>query len=150
MKRTWLALVLLAALPLHAARLDAELLDGGRYSLDEQRGKVTVIVFFAPSSLASRKSMGELQRFHADFSARGVKLIAVSTDEDRDALKAFVAQRRIEFPVALAASDDFGRKEAQRLPIVFVLARDGEVAARRAGLFNYRALARSVEPLLAP
>lgn len=150
-------LALLPALPLAAAdqeprthRVEAEMLDGSSYSLADRRADITLISVWSPDSIASRKCIWELQRFASAYAARGVYTLAASTVGDKDALRAFVAERKLSLPVAILGQHDFGRLVEQRLPLVYVFDRDGRLRATHAGLFSLKVLERLVAPLLPP
>ena len=152
--RMFVAGGLLATSVLAAAdvpRLAAEMLDGSPYSLEDSRGFITLVSFWSPDSLASRKCIAELQRFHADYADRGVKVLAVSTLDDTNALRAFAAKRKLSLPVGTLGDHNLGPLPEHQLPIVLVFDRDGTLVASRAGLFSYRVLeVLAVPPLMKP
>jgi len=130
------------------AHVDAEMLDGGRYSLADNHGRISVLAMWSPDSLASRKSMGELERFFVAYQSRDVMTVAVSTVHDADALRQFSAKRRLQVPLAILGDNDLGPLKEQQLPVVYVFDRHGKLHAAHAGLFSYRTLERMVAPLL--
>lgn len=130
-------------------RIEAELLDGSRYSLEQGRGAITLLSFWSPDSLASRKCIAELQRFHAAYESRGVKVLAISTTDDPAVLRAFVAKRKLSLPVGMLGEHNAGPLPEHQLPIVLVFDREGKLVASRAGLFSYRVLeVLAVPPLM--
>jgi hypothetical protein len=132
-------------------RMEAEMLDGSPYSLKDSRGSITVLSFWSPDSLASRKCIAELQRFTADYEKQGVKVIAVSTVNDPALLRAFTAKRKLSLPVAMLGENNLGPLPEHQMPIVLVFDRDGKLVASRAGLFSYRVLeVLAVPPLMKP
>lgn len=151
-----LALALLAlplAPPSQAASppaIEAEMLDGSAYTLAAHHGEITLISVWSPESLSSRKCIWELQRFAADYAARGVSTLAVSTLADKAALSQFIAQRKLSMPVAVLGKHELGELDPLRLPIVYVFDRDGQLRASHAGLFSMAVLERLVAPLLTP
>lgn len=150
-------LVLLPALPLAAAepvptplRLEAEMLDGSRFSLAEHTGGITLVSVWSPESLSSRKCIWELQRFAAAYATRGVYTLAVSTLSDTNALREFVAKRQLGIPVAVLGRHDLGPQDEMHLPLVYVFDGNGQLRATHAGLYSFRVLEHLVEPLLTP
>lgn len=141
-------LALCAAFPAFAqpTRIEAEMLDGSRYSLADSRGSVTLISIWSPESLASRKCIWELQRFAAMYDSRGVRTIAISTLQDRDELRAFLKSRKLSLPVAVLGANDLGEFKEFALPVVYVFDREGKLQATREGLFSLRTLERLVAP----
>lgn len=157
--RRYLALALLAlftTLPAVAADnersqptlVEAEMLDGTPYSLQDSRGAVTVLSIWSPESLASRKCIWELERFAAAYQSRDVRTIAISTLKDPDELRLFIASRKLTLPVAMLGNHNLGRIDEPRLPLVYVFDRDGKLQTVHAGLFSMRALERLVAPQL--
>jgi len=130
-----------------APQIAAEFLDGQPYSLSTSKGSVTLVSVWSPESLASRKSIGELQRFASAYHAR-VNTLAVSTLKDADALRAFVAKRALTVPVAILADHNLGALPERHLPLVYVFDHDGKLRASSRGMFAVRHLERMVEPLL--
>jgi hypothetical protein len=134
------------AQPLPAVQ--AHMLDGTPYSLADERGTIVLLAIWSPQSLASRKSIGELERFAAAYRTRGVNTIAASTTKDAQALREFVTQRGLSIPVAMLSEHNLGRLPQQRLPIIYVFDRNGHAHARHDGLYSAGVLERLVEPLL--
>lgn len=150
-------LALLPALPLAATaqpaapvRIEAEMLDGSAFSLPNHQSDITLVSLWSPESLSSRKSIWELQRFASAYESRGVYTLAASTLQDKDALREFVAKRKLSLPVAVLGKHDLGPVDEQRLPMVLVFDRTGQLRAMHAGLFSLRVLERLVAPLLSP
>jgi hypothetical protein len=158
--RRRLALVLFAllpALPLAAAdqqakplRVEAEMLDGSPYSLASREGGITLLSVWSPESLSSRKCIWELQRFASAYESRGVYTLAASTLNDKNALRGFIAKRKLSLPVAILGKHDLGRMDELRLPLVYVFDSKGQLLATHAGLFSMAVLERLVAPLLPP
>lgn len=132
------------------AEVHADMLDGGRYALADSRGSVVLLAIWSPESLASRKSIGELERFDAAFRARGVRTVAASTLKDAAVLRDFAARRGLTVPVAILGDHDLGPLPEQHLPIVYVFDQNGRLRAMHAGLYSLRTLERLVAPLLSP
>lgn len=136
--------------PAPLPRLQASTLGGDSLAPGERPGAVTVLLLWSPESLASRKSIGELQRFDTAFRERGVRTLAISTLRDAERLRTYAAENRLEMPLLMLGDHALGALPEQRLPVLYVLDRDGLVRATHAGLFRLRDLERVVEPLLAP
>lgn len=150
-----LSAIVLSAAPASASsgqtpsrRVEAELLDGTRYALNGSRSALTVLSFWSPDSLASRKCIWELQRFASAYESRDVTTIAVSTLKNADLLRAFVAKRKLKLPVAMLEQHDLGDLPEHLFPIVAVFDREGKLLASRSGLYSYRSLEALVVPLM--
>lgn len=124
-------------------------LDGRPVGLDEARGEIVVLNFWATWCKPCIEEMPALARLHRTFSGRGVRVIAVSADEpgSEEAVRDFVEERRFPFSIWLGATTDsmesFGLKPV--LPGTVVLDREGEVRARFDGRFDEDALESAIE-----
>ena len=136
----------MADTPPAAMNLTAMRLDGSSVSLQDGRGKPALVIYWSPDSLASRKSMGELQRFADSPAGRNVFLLAISTSSDRAALQTFMVERQLKFPAALRVQDDLGEIADQNLPLLFVFDAEGRLLRRHAGMFHKSLLARLLQP----
>lgn len=130
--------------------LEAQRLDGSPLTLADTRGAVTVLVFWSPESLASRKSLGELQRFAALPEQREVRVIAVSTLDDAARLRFFADERQFDLPLAILGRTNLGPLPEATLPHVHVLDRSGRLHASHRGLFRLQTLDAMVSPLRRP
>lgn len=126
-------------------RITATRLDGSPYQLST--GAPTVIAIWSPESLASRKSIGELQRFADALAGRGPAVVAISTQRDADALRRFMVDRKLSFPAATLGEHDLGPLPEAALPVVLVFDRDARLVASRRGLFRHADLEQLVAPL---
>lgn len=127
-------------------RITATRLDGRPYVLSA--GVPTVIAIWSPESLASRKSIGELQRFVDARSGPGLAFMAIATPGDADVLRRFMAARALTFPAATLGEHDLGPLPDATLPWLLVFDRDGRLRASRRGLFRYADLERLVAPIV--
>lgn len=127
--------------------LEAQRLDGSRYTLGDSRGVVTVVVIWSPESLASRKSLGELQRFTAMHPQNEVNVIAVSTLENAAYLRHFADDRQLALPLAVIGQTNLGPFPEPTLPHIHVFDRHGKLHASHRGLFRLQTLEELVAPL---
>jgi peroxiredoxin len=148
--------MILAAVPLFAVGgeqavpplLEAQKLDGSRYSLNDSRGVPSVLVVWSPESLASRKSLGELQRFTALHQQREVNVIAISTSGDAERLRHFANERQLLLPLAIMENTNLGPFSEQSLPRIYVFDRNGKLNGAHHGLFRLRKIEEMIAPLL--
>lgn len=132
--------------PQQPTQIEADMLDGGRFSLAESTGTTTVLSIWSPESLASRKCIWELQRFASMYESRGVRTVAISTLNDPGELRQFMKDRKLSLPVAMLGANDLGQIDELRLPLVYVFDKEGKLQAAHAGLFSFRTLQRMVDP----
>jgi thiol-disulfide isomerase/thioredoxin len=112
-------------------------LDGSPLKLDEQRGKVIVMNFWATWCGPCLTEMPLFEKAIAKYKDdKNVFFLAVTTDEDRDLVAPFLKQYKFNLPVAYAdyLNDHFA---VSSIPTTIILDRYGEVSFRQAG-FNPR------------
>jgi len=112
-------------------------LDGSPLKLDEQRGKVIVMNFWATWCGPCLTEMPLFEKAIAKYKGdKDVFFLAITTDEDRDLVAPFLKQYKFNLPVAYAdyLNDHF---EVSSIPTTIILDRKGEVSFRQAG-FNPR------------
>jgi thiol-disulfide isomerase/thioredoxin len=112
-------------------------LDGSPLKLDDQRGKVIVINFWATWCGPCLTEMPLFEKAIAKYKDdKDVFFLAITTDEDRDLVAPFLKQYKFNLPVAYAdyLNDHFA---VSSIPTTIILDRKGEVSFRQAG-FNPR------------
>jgi thiol-disulfide isomerase/thioredoxin len=112
-------------------------LDGSPIKLDEQRGKVIVMNFWATWCGPCLTEMPLFEKAIAKYKDdKDVFFLAITTDEDRDLVAPFLKQYKFNLPVAYAdyLNDHFA---VSSIPTTIILDRYGEVSFRQAG-FNPR------------
>ena len=105
-------------------------LQGKKWHLQELRGKVVLVNFWATWCPPCRKEMPDLQALYDKFKDQGFVVLAIS-DEEAAKVSPFIAERKIGYPILL----DPGRKvnEAfivEGIPKSFVYDRSGKLVAQ--------------------
>jgi thiol-disulfide isomerase/thioredoxin len=101
----------------------------GTHALSEDQGHVVVIDAWATWCAPCVRSLPMIQALRKDYSARGVRVYAVSVDEDKAQIPTFLATARVDLPVLL---DPGGFVLEQKLglrqmPTTWVVDRKGHV-----------------------
>ena len=136
-----------------APALQAGLLDGSAFSLDEHRGEVVILNFWATWCVPCRAELPAFADYYNRHRSEGLTVLALSMDDPEDLAKVRNVAKALPFPVALygeARAQDYGR--IWRLPITFVIDRRGvlRVDGGRGALTTFDAslLDKTVGPLL--
>ena len=129
--------------------LHFELLDGRKVSLEELRGKVVLVNFWATWCPYCRHEMPDMQRFYGDYRARGFEIVALSQDDDAEKVRQFILKEGYRFPVAMANGSHaaaFGG--VSRLPTSFLIDKQGRLRKKISGQVHYARLEELVGALL--
>jgi len=123
-------------------------LDGSRFDLSAERGRVVVLNFFATWCENCRAELPLLQRLYAQRHGGGLDVVTVDFNDGGDA-RAFLAPYGIGFPALLDPSSQVGHAYlVGALPVTFFVGRDGRVAHVFHGQLSDPTLADSLAGLL--
>jgi len=105
-------------------------LQGKTWHLQDMKGKVVLVNFWATWRPPCRKEMPDLQALYDKYKDQGLVVLAIS-DEEVAKVSPFIAERKISYPVLL----DPGRKVndafiVEGIPKSFVYDRDGKLVAQ--------------------
>jgi peroxiredoxin len=139
--------------------LTLDSLDGGRWRLADEQGKVVVLQFFATFDGASLPVVRELEEIHIQFRHRGVAVVGVALDpgdgaQRRRVVEAFCAVNQLTFEVLLAtpalANGETDLGQIPVIPATIVFDQNGQPLASTTGLLNRQELTQLLERVLAP
>lgn len=133
------AVLLASALSAHA---DAELgqpapalvveeLNGSTFDLAAQRGKVTIVNFWATWCPPCRKEMPALDAFYQRYHGQGLEMIGLSADRPHDRSEVVKVMQSYSYPAAMlddVKSDGFSDPTA--LPVTYVVDANGVVRVK--------------------
>lgn len=103
-------------------------LDGQSFDLAALRGKVVLVNYWATWCVPCRKEMPTLDAFYRRNHDRGLEMIGISVDFQRDSDKVRKAARAIGYPAALAGEiTDNGFGLIRDVPVTYVIGPDGVV-----------------------
>lgn len=128
---------------------------GGRVSLDQLRGKVVLLNFWATWCPPCVQEMPALVRLAHEYEPQGLVLLAVNRDDEQSAKAAvgiFVANRIPELAshVAFADASMSMSYRVQSLPTSYLIGRDGKVLDSYAGYLAEPTLRKKIEQVLQP
>ena len=125
-------------------------LDGEPVTLEQYRGQVVLVNFWATWCPPCRIEMPAFQRVYEARRDEGFVILALSTDAGGSgAVRDFLEERGLTFPAAMATQASvqaFGGVRA--LPTSFLIGRDGRVRQEVSGIFLEPALRMAVGRLL--
>ena len=128
-------------------------IDGKPRSLDEWRGKLVLVNFWASWCGPCREEMPLLDRTQRRLADKGLQIVGVAADS-LAATKEFLDQTPVHYPILIDdpekdpdLSELFGN-DRNVLPYTVLIGRDGRILARRAGNFSEAALDAWLSPRL--
>ena len=122
-------------------------ISGQQVSLENYRGRVLVLDFFATWCQPCRASIPHLVGMNRKYGQQGLYVLGMSADEDGEkAVKAFADKYRISYPVALAGESTLADFGVRSVPVMFVIDKKGRVAEVFRGFTDD--VARSAEQLI--
>jgi peroxiredoxin len=134
-RRTLLAMALLAAASAAGASVSPRSqapdftlrqIDGPNLRLNEQRGRVVMVNFWATWCGPCRIELPHLSRLHEKYRGSGFLMLGVNIDEDPAQAKALVAKLGLKFPVLLDTDKRVvGAYDLNAMPATVLIDKDG-------------------------
>jgi peroxiredoxin len=103
-------------------------LNGPNLRLQEQRGRVVLINFWATWCGPCREEMPQLNRLYDKYRHSGFTLLGVNVDEDLRNVSTVAGQLGVKFPVLLDTDKQVSKLyEMNAMPATLLIDRDGKV-----------------------
>jgi len=117
--------------PTRAPDFAVRTLAGGTMALQEHRGTVVFLNFWATWCPPCKEEMPSMERLYRRFKDRGFTILAISIDAgDPGKVAAFVKALDLTFPIGLDPRTEVANRYGIRgLPGSFLIDRSGEIAA---------------------
>ena len=111
-------------------------LDGKTITLAEVRGRNPVVLnFFAEFCVPCRREFPHLKALDTKLRPRGLRVVAVSQDPDRETAAVLPREQNVKFPVLLDPRGEIAEKSGvQAIPHTVVIDREGRVHTVLIGL----------------
>jgi len=102
--------------------------EGRPYRLDDYRGKVVLVNFWATWCEPCREEMPSMNRLRASLAGRPFEVLAVNLAESESRVRRFVEQLPLEFPVLMDRDGAAAKSWRTRLlPSSFLVGPDGRI-----------------------
>jgi len=122
------------ALPGKPMEITGTLLGGGAFDQKALAGKVVLVDFWATWCGPCVAEMPNILAQYEKYHAKGFEVVGVSLDEDRAALEAFVAEKKLPWPILFEQSGGDGWRHPMAtkygisgIPQLILIGRDGNV-----------------------
>ena len=125
-------------------------IEGRDVRLNDYRGKVVLVNFWATWCPPCRKEIPDLIKLQRDYKSRGLQVIGVTyPPEDLAEVRKFVQEAKVNYPIAVGTKETkslFSSSEA--LPLTIVIGKDGRVRDIIEGILLPEEFEGKIKPLL--
>lgn len=127
--------------------------DGKPQALQQWRGRILVVNFWATWCPPCREEMPALSQLSDKFAEKGVQFIGIAIDS-ADNVQRFVAQQRSSYPLLVGAPEALAQSRAlgnhrQALPFTVIIDGQGQLRYQRLGGIDAATLERQLNSLTA-
>jgi cytochrome c-type biogenesis protein len=132
-----------------APDVQLETLDGQPFRLNELRGRVVLLNFWATWCIPCREEIPELNRMQRDLEARGLSVVGVSWDDTAEGVRSFQRSLPVEYRVLIggeSVGSQFGGVAS--FPTTFIIDREGRIRQTIIGARDRAGFEAAVAPLL--
>jgi len=137
--------------PRDAPNFTLDRLNGDTFALEEYRGQVVVLNFWATWCPPCRKEIPDFVRMQRDLGDEGLQFVGVALERnpDPEAVRDFAEKMNINYPVGLGDGSIAQKYGGVRgLPMTFVIGPDGTIRGRIPGRTTESRLRPALETLL--
>jgi thiol-disulfide isomerase/thioredoxin len=102
-------------------------ISGEMWTLSKQRGHIVLVNFWAPWCPPCREETPDLIRLNKEYGPRGLVIAGLAADpSDQEAIRKFVKQYKINYPVLFPRSDSAMVQAVDLLPTTLLLNSQGK------------------------
>lgn len=127
-------------------------LDDKQISLEDMRGEVVLVKFWATSCVTCVRQMPDTIDLYEEFAPEGFNVVAVAMSYDPvPYVKQFAQTRELPFTVAIDGSGEVAKAfgDVRLTPIAFLVGKDGSIIKRYLGNYDKQELKNTVQTALA-
>ena len=101
---------------------------GQNITLSNYKGYVLIMDFFGMNCAPCRLSIPHLIELNKRYNKQGLQILGVNLDEGADkAVKAYVEEKKINYPVAMANEDIVNDYAIRSIPKLFIINKKGQI-----------------------
>ena len=123
-------------------------LDGSPFRLNDLRGRVVLLNFWATWCVPCRNEIPSLSAMQKDLDARGLSIIGVSYDDTADLVQEFQKDIPQSYQIVLGGREVGSELPASPLPTTYIIDRQGRIRDKMIGERTRAAFESVIKPLL--
>ncbi len=123
---------------MRAPRFEVPIMGGEGFRLEEYRGRVLLINFWATWCIPCRAEMPSMERLYQEFGGKHFEIVAISGGESPMVVHPFVTELRLSFPILLDRDFEVhGRYQVTAIPSSYLVDRSGVITNRYFGAVDW-------------
>lgn len=124
-------------------------LAGQPFTLDQLRGNVVLLNFWATWCIPCREEIPVLNAMQHDLEARGLKVVGASLEDTAAQVESYQKEvRKFEYQVLVGGDEARAKFAASALPTTYLIDRDGRIRQKIIGARDRAGWEAAVKPLL--
>ncbi len=124
-------------------------LGGQPYRLQDLRGQVVLLNFWATWCIPCREEIPYLNALQQELQGQGLKVVGASTDDSADGVNAYQQEvARFEYQVLIGGDDAKAKLQHPQLPTTYLIDRQGRIRQKIIGSRDKAGWEAAVKPLL--
>src|SRR5687768_12411625 len=123
-------------------------LSGGKVRLDQYRGNVVLLDFWATYCKPCMNALPQLEALHQRLGPGGLRVIGISVDEREELVRKAVTRSSVSYPVLRGTSDVWNAYGVNALPTLLLIDREGKIIRRFGGEADQALMIRTIEEAL--
>jgi cytochrome c biogenesis protein CcmG/thiol:disulfide interchange protein DsbE len=124
-------------------------INGKEVSLSDFKGKVVILDFWATWCGPCRSEIPDFIALQKKYGGKGLQVIGISVDKDKNALSKFYKDNGMNYPVALtdgAVESKYGG--IRGIPTTFIIDKSGKIVKKYVGATSKEQFEGDIKPLL--
>jgi cytochrome c-type biogenesis protein len=123
-------------------------LDGSAMRLNDLKGRVVLLNFWATWCVPCRNEIPSLSAMNKDLESRGLSVVGVSYDDTADLVQEFQKDIPQSYQIVLGGRDVGSQLPASPLPTTYIIDRQGRIRDKLIGERSREAFEAVIKPLL--
>ncbi|MEA3306185.1 MAG: TlpA disulfide reductase family protein [Elusimicrobiota bacterium] len=101
--------------------------NGGNIDLADYKDKSVTLIFFAHYCPYCKKAAPFMNRIYDTYKDKGLIVLGISTDKNKDTANIFATEQKLDFPIAYNGAEISMQYKTRGVPYIFVLDKKHEI-----------------------